>query len=309
MSSRFTLRQLEYFVAVGEVGSVALAAEKVNVSAPSVSAAIAQLEKEFGLPLFVRKHAHGLTLTLAGRQMVTQAKKTLSEAKTLNALANDILGQVKGPLSLGCLLTFAQFLVPNLRRRFEIAYPEVKMQQFELHQTEIFNCLRRAEIDIALTYDLELPPDLEFIPLLSLAPYAVMAEDHALAHHDAVSVDELKDHPMVLLDLPHSSAYFLSFFREIGATPAIAERTKDMAVMRSLVANGFGYAIGNIRPVGDLSPDGLKLRYVPLTGAVRPMQLGLLMAEGARNILTIKAFIEHCRALIDDNSVPGLIGS
>ena len=49
MPLRFTLRQLEYFVAVGEAGSIALAAEKVNVSSPSISAAVSQLEKEFGL--------------------------------------------------------------------------------------------------------------------------------------------------------------------------------------------------------------------------------------------------------------------
>ena len=71
---RFTLRQLEYFIAVGEMGSIALAAEKVNVSSPSISAAITQLEQEYGLPLFVRQHAQGLSLTLAGREMYKQAK-------------------------------------------------------------------------------------------------------------------------------------------------------------------------------------------------------------------------------------------
>ena len=60
MPSRFTLRQLEYFKAVGELGSIAQASEKVNVSSPSISAAINQLEQEFGLPLFVRQHAQGL---------------------------------------------------------------------------------------------------------------------------------------------------------------------------------------------------------------------------------------------------------
>ena len=68
MALRFTLRQLEYFVTVGELGSIAQASEQVNVSSPSISAAISQLEEEFGLPLFVRKHAHVLSLTQAGRQ-------------------------------------------------------------------------------------------------------------------------------------------------------------------------------------------------------------------------------------------------
>jgi DNA-binding transcriptional LysR family regulator len=55
MPLRFTLRQLEYLVAVGDAGSIAAAADRVNVSSPSISAAIAQLEGEFGLPLFVRR--------------------------------------------------------------------------------------------------------------------------------------------------------------------------------------------------------------------------------------------------------------
>lgn len=48
MAIRFTFRQLEYFVAVGETGSIALAAERVNVSSPSISTSIAQLEAEMG---------------------------------------------------------------------------------------------------------------------------------------------------------------------------------------------------------------------------------------------------------------------
>ena len=82
MPSRFTLRQLEYLVAVGSCGSVARAAEQVNVSPPSISAAIAQLEQEFGLPLFVRRHAQGLSLTQGGRQLVEQAHVVLAEAGT-----------------------------------------------------------------------------------------------------------------------------------------------------------------------------------------------------------------------------------
>ena len=306
MALRFTLRQLEYFVAVGEAGSIVLAAEKLNVSSPSISAAISQLEGEFRLQLFVRKHAQGLSLTPAGRQFMAQSKTVLTEANALNGLANEISGNVRGPLSVGCLLTFAQLMVPQLRREFGKRHPDVRVSQYELHQMEIFTKLRAAEIDIALTYDLEIPPDLVFVPLVELPPYALLSETHALAHLPAVSVDELKDHPMVLLDLPFSSDYFLSFFSQIGVRPKIAERTRDMAVMRSLVANGFGYSIANIRPLNELSPDGRKLRFVPLVGNVRPMTMGLVMAEGAQNVLTVRAFIDHCRELITEDSVPGM---
>lgn len=306
MPLRFTLRQLEYFVAVGDAGSIALASEKVNVSSPSISAAIGQLEDEFGLQLFVRKHAQGLALTQAGRQFIVQARSVLDQADALNRLASDISGNVQGPLAVGCLLTFAQLVVPQLRRRFEARYPDVRISQIETDQQGIFDRLRAGEIDVALTYDLEIPKDLTFVPLVELPPYAMVSETHPLAQLSAVSVTALKGHPMVLLDLPMSSDYFLSFFTAAGLKPKIAERTRDMAVMRSLVGNGFGYAIANVRPLSDVSPDGNKLQFIPLIGQVRSMQMGLLMAEGAQNVLTVKAFIDHCRETITNDFVPGM---
>ncbi len=175
-----------------------------------------------------------------------------------------------------------------------------------MHHQEILDRLRNGGIDVALTYDLEIPQDLKFVPLVELPPYAMLPDTHPLADQSSVSVEELKDHPMVLLDLPFSADYFLSFFKALGVKPVIAERTRDMAVMRSLVGNGFGYAIANIRPLNDLSPDGKKLRFIPLVGPVRPMTMGLLMVEGAQNVLTLKAFIDHCRETITERSVPGM---
>lgn len=306
MPLRFTLRQLEYFVAVGEAGSIALASEAVNVSSPSISAALSQLEREFGLQFFVRKHAHGLSLTQAGRQFMTQAKIALHEAQALKQLASDISGIVQGPLSVGCLLTFAQRVVPALRRTFEQDYPQVQVSQVELDQTGLIDQLRTAEIDVALTYDLEIPTDLHFLPLAELPPYAFLGEDHPLAGHAQVTAEELAPHPMVMLDLPLSVDYFLSFFHDEGLRPNIVERTRDMAVMRSLVANGFGYSIANFRPLSNVAPDGRAIRYVPLAGALRPLRLGLVTAEGAQNVLTIKAFLQQCQRQIHQSGVPGM---
>ncbi len=306
MALRFTLRQLEYFVAVGESGSILQASEKVHVSSPTISAAISQLEQEFGLSLFVRKHAKGLSLTEAGSQMLVQARKLLAEAEQLNGIAGDITQSVRGSLSIGCYLSFAQLIFPSLRRSFQTKYPDVRVNQFELHQSGIFEGLRAAEIDIALSYNLDIPADLEFLPLVQLPPFVLVHEEHPLAHLPTLSVNDLKDYAMVLLDLPHSNVYFTSFFSQIGVKPIIAERTRDMAVMRSLVANGFGYSIANLRPRNDLSPDGKKLCYIPLTGDLPHIKMGLVVADGARSSYTIQAFIEHCKQSITPLSVPGM---
>ena len=306
MALRFTLRQLEYFVTVGELGSIAQASEQVNVSSPSISAAISQLEEEFGLPLFVRKHAHGLSLTQAGRQILVQARKVLAEAKSLSRLAGSISGSAQGPLNVGCLLTFAQVLLPAIRREFQATYVDVQVSQVECDQQTLIEKLRRADIDVAISYDLEVPSDLEFIPLRLLPLYVLVAADHHLAKAKSVTVETLVDYPMVLLDLPISRAYFLSAFENAGVIPNIVERTRDMAVMRSLVANGFGFSLANIRPHSDLSPDGRALSFIPLEGTLRPLRLGFIVPEGARTILSIDAFIEHASQTISAWNYPGL---
>ncbi len=158
---------------------------------------------------------------------------------------------------------------------------------------------------MALSYDLDIPPDLEFVPLRSLPPYAMVPEGHPLARQNQVDVEELLDYPMVLLDLPLSADYFQSFFNQTGRKPKVAERTRDIAVMRSLVANGFGYGIANIRPYSDLSPDGRRLVFIPIKGDHRAMRLGLIIPENARNILTVNAFIDHSAKVIRDWNYPG----
>lgn len=294
MIVRFTIRQLEYLVAVGEYGSVTEAAERVNVSAPSVSAAISQLEREFGITLFVRRHAHGLSLTQAGHNFVAQARQILREAHKLNALSNELTNQVRGPLHVACLVTFAQTVIPTLRRGFSDAYPDVEFFQYERDHARIVEGLRMARFDIALSYDLDVPPDMEFHELAVLPPYAVLPEDHPLAGRAELSVQELASQPMILLDLPHSSAYFLSLFRDNDVAPRIIERTRDMSVMRAMVANHFGYSIANIRPVSSHTVSGAKLAFVPLAGSPRPMRMGILAMRGLSSPLVVRRFIDFC---------------
>ncbi|MDX8482107.1 LysR family transcriptional regulator [Mesorhizobium sp. VK24D] len=305
MALRFTLRQLEYFVAVGEAGSIAKAAEQVNVSPPSISASIAQLEAEFGVQLFVRKHSHALALTAGGRLFLKEAARLLNDADALHDIAGDIAEKVRGPLAIGCLLTFAQIVLPALRRKFEDAYPDVRVRQFERNQGQLFEMLQRGEIDAALTYDIELSQDMTFEPLMQLPAYVMLPAAHRLATRAGITPEELVDEPMVLLDLPYSREYFLSAFQTNGLRPKIAERTGDIAVMRSMVANGFGYGIANMRPLNTMSPDGKLLVFVPLLGDIRPLTMGIALPNAEHRTLTVQAFIDHCRRFVVEQGVFG----
>ena len=234
--------------------------------------------------------------------MLGEAKEVLQKAVGLRDLAGDLSGFVRGPLAIGCLSTFAQMLLPGLRRSFVETYADVRITQNEADQLELFSRLRQAKDDLALTYDLSLPRDLVFDPIVEIPPLVALSEGHPLADKSEVTIEELAPHPMVLLDLPLSTDYFLSFFTRVGLHANVAERTRDMAVMRSLVANGFGYSIVNARPIKDIAPDGTPMKFVPLVGTNTKLRLGLLTTRGVKGTRLHNAFVQHAKAWVREQS-------
>ena len=309
MAVRFTFRQLEYFVAVCNAGSIAAASERINVSSPSISTAISQLEDLFGLELFVRQHARGLSLTPGGRRFYSAAKELLDGAVALHDVAGEISGEVRGPISVGSLVTVAPFVLPELRTGFQAANPRVTFQQAEGHQTDLIQMLRRADIDVAVTYDLEIPNDIAFEALLPLPPYALLGAGHPLASAGSVSLAALADQPLILLDLPLSRDYFMSLFRHLDLCPRIEARTPHLLMVHSMVANGIGYGLLNMPGRNARSPDGKALRYVPIGDEARPMQLGLATMRAERKSRILGAFEEHCREKMTSLSVFGFARS
>lgn len=306
MAPRYTLRQLEYLVAVGEEGSVARAARRLAVSAPSVSVALSDLEAELGLALFVRRHARGLVPTPGGRRVVAAARDVLRRAEAIQALAADVAEGLAGPLAVGCLQSFAPMVLPELRARFEAEHPRVRVRQEEGDHEGLVEALRSGDLDLVLTYDLPRPPGVRFEPLAPVEPYVMLAPGHPLAGLPALTPRDLRPHPMVLLDLPGSAAYFLGAFDAVGGPPMIAARTRDLTLARAMVANGLGFGLVNVRPLSDLAADGKRLAYRPLVGGPRTLSLGLARLDGPTPTRVAEAFAAHCRALIRPDAIPGL---
>jgi DNA-binding transcriptional LysR family regulator len=292
---RFTLRQLEYVVAAAEAGSVTLAAARVHASQPTVSAAIAGVERALGMQLFVRHHAQGLSVTPAGLEFVREAGSVLRHAAELDEIAVRLRDEVSGPLGVGCLITLAPLIAPRLCGSFEQRHPAVRIELAEAGQDDLLARLRDGSLAVGLTYDLGLAEDIEFEHLAELPPLALMARSHPLAANRVVTLERLAKEPMVLLDLPLSRDYFHSLFAARGVEPLIARRSPHMEVVRALVGNGFGYSLVNARPSNDRALDGAELAIVPIRGAHRPMRLGIATLRGLRSTRAALAFREHCR--------------
>ncbi len=303
---KFTLRQLEYFIAAGETGSITAASQRANISPPSVSAAISHLEDELGVQLFIRHHAQGLSLTPGGRELLREAKGLIKQAENLYSATAET-GQIRGNLAIGCLVTLAPMVMPELAFSFMKAFPGAQIHQSERHQEGLLEALRRAEIDVAVTYDLQISPDIEFTPLVSLPPYALFGASDLLHRKSVVTLRELAERPMILLDLPISREYFLALFMKENLEPNVWWRSPNQEVVRTMVANGYGYALFNARPKAEIALDGRRLYRVRLAGEHPPAVLGTATLRQLKKSHLIEAFQRHCREVVSHGYVPGMI--
>src|SRR5450755_1458753 len=110
---KLSFRQLTYFIAAGETGSVTLASKQVSISQPAISAAISHIERELDVQLFLRHHAQGLSLTPAGRALLRDAKRLVKQAESLYTSAADVSQQLRGELLVGWFSTLAPIVMPE----------------------------------------------------------------------------------------------------------------------------------------------------------------------------------------------------
>ena len=303
---RFTLKQLEYFVATGETGSIKLASERINISQPSISSAISHLERDLGVQLFVRHHVQGLSLTSAGHRVLREAKALLQQANGIYDVANETTNLVRGHLALGCFVTLAPMIVPELCHRFQETHKEVQVHLVEGDHENLMGQLRKVDLDVVLTYDLQIPDGVSFEALATLPPHVLLSAEHPLAGRSSLALSDLDGEPMILLDLPFSREYFQSIFYHEGLTPKIHARSRQQEVVRTMVANGYGYTLANVRPRNLTTLDGRSLKQIPLEGEHRPMKIGIASLVQERKPRLLQAFEDHCRDMISDGGIPGM---
>jgi DNA-binding transcriptional LysR family regulator len=295
----FSLKSLLYFVTAADKGSITAAANALNISQPSITAAVAQLENTFGVQLLVRRHAQGVSLTPAGRRFVAEARSLLAHADELKQSARQLGGGLSGELDVGCFITFAPLLMPALLHSFNMHFPHTRIR---LHETHIKNLLERlsdGRIELALTFDLSLEPYLEFEPLAEIPLYALLPSGHRLAASPTVALRDLVAEPLILLGLPESREYFLSIFQRLNLEPRIFFETVSYDMVNAMVAHGHGYSIRHSRsPSATATIGGAGLVYREIEESIKPAWLGIARMKQIRPTRMSIAFAEFCATYI-----------
>ena len=294
----YTLRQINYFVAVAEATTLALAAEKLHVSQPSVSTAIANLESQLGVQLFIRHHAQGVSLTPSGRRLLAQAQSLLRHAQEFQHNAIETSATVSGELGVGCFVTIAAVYMPKLIIGFTQQHKDASIALTEGNIEEIIAGLATGTMELALAYDLGLPPELHFELLAEAAPYALLPAHHRLAHHASVRLSDLAEDNLILLDIPPSRSYFPNLFAALELQPSVGFSSPSFEVVRGMVGQGAGYSLLVTKPHGDFTYDGSQVVAREIADATTPARIGLAWPRALRPTQLMQAFVDYCRASI-----------
>jgi LysR family hydrogen peroxide-inducible transcriptional activator len=239
----FSLRQLQYAVAVAESLSFRKAAEACHVSQPSLSAQLAQLEQALGVRLFERDRRRVL-VTAAGAALVERARSLLLQADDLVGaarLAGDPLG---GTLRIGVIPTISPYLLPVATPALRSAYPRLTTVWVE-DKTEIL--VRRLEagtLDAAL---LALEAEIGDVEQEVVAddPFvlATRRDDPLGAKTTPAKPAELRDADILLLDDGHCFRDQALAFCSSAKAHELEFRATSLATLAHMVAGGAGVTI------------------------------------------------------------------
>jgi len=256
------ISQIRYFMAVVETGNFTKAAERANITQPTLSAGIKRLEEDLGAALFER--GRGAALTPAGARFLPRARVMLQEWTA----ARRELRQTRPArqrLRLGHMPGLPLRGLSSLLGGFAAAQPDVALETLEAPPATLKRRLELGRLDAALLLLTENAGDAA-LPLFRQRYRLVVPARHPLAHRASVRIAELHDQAFVIH--PDAAVMPMSeqLFAQHNARPRIVGKAESDAALLALVEAGLGIAIvphwlSHSEAVASLSLPELKLYH------------------------------------------------
>jgi len=278
----FTLRQLQYFVAVAEQGSVSRAAQNLSISQSSVTEAIKELEGDLGVELFER-HPRGLNITHKGHQFLRHATKILADVSDARRTFSGDPEAMTGRLQLGVTSLVAGYVLSDLLARYRRAFPGVDVSAIEDNGDYLEHLLIGGELDVAVMVISNLRDRMALqAEILEISPYRLwLPLGHALAGADIISLADIATEPLIMLTVDEIEENTGKLLMALGARPHVAFRTRSVEAVRSLVATGAGVALLPDLVYRPWSLEGDRIESRDISGSLPVVQVGMVWRRGS----------------------------
>jgi LysR family transcriptional regulator, transcription activator of glutamate synthase operon len=285
------LRELEWFTTLAETEHITEASIRLHISQPTLSRALARIERKLGVQLFDR-HQNRLRLNKYGELFQAHALRALSEIDRGEQRIAALIDPDRGSVSLGFAHSFGAWLIPDLLKRYREVGSSTSFELYGEACHSVVDSVRKGQIDIGFVAPEPTADDLEWIPLGHEALCLAVPAGHEFEGRDYIAIADVADEPMVALQAGHGLREATDrLYREAGISPRIAIEATELPTLHALVAAGMGVAVVPAAHPGHASATGT----VPLSDSTAFRCYGAVVrphgprCEAARRFLNFVA--------------------
>jgi DNA-binding transcriptional LysR family regulator len=241
------LRQLRYFVAVGEEQHYGRAAQHLRVAQPALSRQIQNLEEKIGFKLFERL-PRGVRITEAGKLFLDDSLRILREINDSIARAKRIASGQSGTLRIGFNQSMSfNGIVPDSLRLFRERVPDAELQPTPLTSAEQFAAVRSGSLDLGYVFTMgNIDRELAQLQVGAVKLLLAVPKGHQLTKSKRLPLRDLIDFPFIWFPRRTSPVFFDHLMDECARgglkAPRIFRETTGETTILSLVACGVGVA-------------------------------------------------------------------
>lgn len=271
-----TFRQVTYFVAIAEAGSVSRAATRLNISQSSITESLRALEAQTGATLFDRS-SKGVTLTYQGHQFLRHSRLIMATVADAGRILRTGSDAVAGNLNLGVTSLVSGYFLADLLARFRRIFPNVLVNVIEKDRSSIEDLLVDGELNVALMLvsNMENHKALQFETLARSRNRVWLPAGHRLLAEAQVELTALEGEPLIGLSIDEMPQSTAALWQCAHLKPNFALTTSSVEAVRSLVATGAGCAIMPDMTYRPWSLEGDRLDARPLAGVESTVDVGV----------------------------------
>ena len=265
-----TLNQLYYFQAVAKHRHFRLAASELNISQPSLSRSIANLEEELNILLFER-HGRRVSLTKYGQIFLEHVNKILLDIKCAEDQMKKLSSNA-GHVDIAYVFPLSFRYIPRMVRMF-LQREKNKDVTFNFHQDHTFDMiegLKSEQYDVIFGSYAENEPTIQFIPILHQEMVVITPLGHPLSEKKLIDIKDIELYPVIGYDKTSGLGKFTNhIYSSYALHPNIICESPNENAIASLVAENFGIGlVANVDVLKHFPLEILKLKDISLKHTV-----------------------------------------
>jgi DNA-binding transcriptional LysR family regulator len=254
-----SLSELLVFLTAAETGSYSEAGRQLHLSQPAISQTMDNLEKRFGVELFMRQ-GRSIRLTEAGQALKPMARELLCTARRLEESMSSMDGELVGEMTIGCSTTSGKYLLPRLIANFRRRFTQVRINVMVTSRETVLNKLLAGEFTLGVSSTIIEHHDLEFQEFFNDEVILIVPTDHRWAGFRTVFPDDLIDEQVILREETAGSRQV--FVQGLGQH----DITPDML--------NVAMVLGNAEAIVMAVEEGLGVAFVSRLAANRSLECG-----------------------------------